>query len=220
MHNLNPALSTTQLVDNGAVNLNAGRVLGHGPPPRESQSSNGWYNPNQNGSYLPTQTYQSPNPIVQHALAQEHYAAQLASHYQLVAERNAKVAEEKATRAEQEIDRLHRVIRQQSTLQNPSSLVAPAQTSMLNVNAPLAGQLADQTAASAAPPVLSQTAMTTPAVDLPDYAMHWLPDHYLVATGAVVRESVSGKETAIQCSLGIANFDLYKRQSRFLYVRY
>ncbi len=131
------------------MNLNGGRVLDHGPPPRESQLSNGWNNLNQSGCYLPTQTYQSPDPVVQHVLNQQHHTAQMASHYQLVTEQNARRAEEKAMRAEQEIARLCQELRQQPPLQILSLFAA----SMPNVNAPLAGQLAAQAAASAASPV-------------------------------------------------------------------
>ncbi len=48
------------------------------------------------------QTYPSPDPVVQQAFNQERYAAQLANHYQSVAEQNTKAAEEKAARIEQE----------------------------------------------------------------------------------------------------------------------
>ncbi len=142
-------------------------MLGHGPPPRGSRLSNGWDDLNQDGCYLLMQIYQSPDLVVQHALDQERYAAQLASHYQSVAERNAKAAEEKAVHAEQEIDWLRQTIQQQSTLQNPSPFTATTQASTPNEDAMLAGQLAAQTAASAAPPVLSQSATTIPAVGLP-----------------------------------------------------
>ncbi len=47
---------------------------GYNLPPRESQLGSDWYNPNQNGYYQPPQNYPSPDPTVQHAFNQEHYA--------------------------------------------------------------------------------------------------------------------------------------------------
>ncbi len=70
-------------------------------------------------------------------------------------------------RAEQEVEWLHRTIQEQSTLPAQSLFTAPTQASTPNVDATSAGQLAPQVAASAAPPVLSQSAMTIPAADLP-----------------------------------------------------
>ncbi len=156
--NRTPILPNTQFADNGVDD--EGRVQHHDPPPREFQPGNGWYNPNLNGYYQPMQTYPSPDPIVQHAFDQECYAARLANHYQ-------SVAKEKVAHAEQEIERLHQTIQQQSMLPAQSPLTAPAQSSTPNADVALAGQLAPQVAASAAPPVLSQSDMTIPVADLP-----------------------------------------------------
>ncbi len=71
--NQTPILSNTQLADNEAGDN--GRVQSHDPLPCESQSGSGWYNPNWNGYYQPMQTYPLPDPVVQHAFDQEHYAA-------------------------------------------------------------------------------------------------------------------------------------------------
>ncbi len=103
VYDQNPALSDTQPVDNGAVDFDGGRVQGYGSPPCGSQPGNGWYNPNQNGYYQPMKAYPSHDPAVQHAFNQECNAAQLANHYQSVAEQNAKAAEEKGAHVEQEI---------------------------------------------------------------------------------------------------------------------
>ncbi len=165
MYNQNPTVSDTQQVDNGAVDYgdDGSRVQGYGPPPHGSQFDGGWYNPNQNGYYQPMQTYPSPDPIVQHAFNQEHYAAQLSNHYQSVAEQSSKMAEEKAACVEQENEWLHQTIQQQSTVPDQSQFSAPTQFSTPNADAMLAGQLASQAAASAAPPILSQSATTIPA---------------------------------------------------------
>ncbi len=143
------------------------RELGYNLPPCEFQPSSAWYDPNQGRYYLPPQNYPLPDPVIWNTFDQERYTARLANHYQSVTEQNAKVAEDKTAHAKQEIEWLHQTIQQQSTLQNQSQFSAPAQFSTPNANAMLAGQLGSQTAVSAAPPVLSQSAMTIPAADLP-----------------------------------------------------
>ncbi len=169
VHNQNPALSNSQFIGDEAVDFgdDNSRAQGYDPPPHRSQLGSGWYNPNQHRYYQPMQTFPSPHPVVQHVFNQEHYTAQLANHYQLVTEQKAKAAEEKAACVEQENEWLRQTIQQQLMVQNQSQFSAPTQFSTPNADATLAGQLASQVAASAVLSVLSQSAMTIPATDLP-----------------------------------------------------
>ncbi len=102
----NPALSNTQPVGNGAVDFgsNKRKVQGYDLSMHASQYKSRWNNPNQNGYYQPMQNYPSSDPVVQHAFNQEHYAAQMANHYQLVAKQNANATEERSARAKWKIE--------------------------------------------------------------------------------------------------------------------
>ncbi len=96
VYSQNTALSDTQPVDSGVVNLSESRAQGYDPPPRGSQFGSDWRNLNQDGYYQPMQIHSFSNLTLQHAFDQERYAAQLAEYYQSVAEQNAKAAEERS----------------------------------------------------------------------------------------------------------------------------
>ncbi len=164
---MNPTPSGAQFANDEAEDYEGDEgELGYNLPPHNSQHSSDWHDPNQGGYYQPPQYYPSPDPEVQSAFDQEHYAAQLANYYQSIAEQEAVHAQQEAAHAKQEIDQLCQMIRQQSVLQNQPQLSRPAQSSTPTTAVMLAGPLGSQTAVSAVPPVLAASDMTIPAANL------------------------------------------------------
>ncbi len=216
VQNVNPTSSGTQFADDEVEDYEDDEgELGHNPPPHDFQLGSNWHDPNQGWYYQPPQYYLSPDPVVQSAFDQEHYAAQLANYYQLL-------AEQKAAHAEQENEQLRQTLRQQSVLQNQSQLSAPTQSSMPTAAAMLAGPLGSQTAASAAPPILTTSHTTIPAAKLPEhtYLIYCLAADQVMLTHYVdprVQQSDMSASTQLHTDLSQSMLDTKAHDAKQLH---